>query len=1007
MSTTEEAKSTIFRFVTVRAPQKPSVLALQRVLVQPTANEESSFATNLRSLRNDANESEAQRLAAMQSAARDYQATEDFIATEADLNVLCPRLAAFSEWLMENELTLSHTNLQSYLTGKDFSSEEEHISRLWDNLFAYMIAGGKPEVREAIAHLLKAYHISQKYDDSNVVNGEKELRQLLTASLVLPSSTFPLPASREPITRPEPSEPNEAETEKYERAYTQYKAAESALEELQALYEEQADKIPEGSGLLPIEEKCKPETPDETEATETYVLNRISQNEWEELSETTQTLLTTLKIRVGATFTKSMEKVQQYAKKQYEQLWEKAETSQNVYRVGGAFWSEARTFEEPTLPSPYTSVYNVPDNFYDGFYYNDGKCHIKPLGMMEFKRVEQKLCCYVPGEVAHIENILQGEYRERSTRRLRRSEDTVATFSESEKLTEKDSQTADRYEMEKETSKTIAKDLSFQAGMSVAGPAGPVTIEASTNFAASISSTESNRNAINYAKDVTERSLQRIIERVREERITKIIEEFEEVNKHILDNRNNTNGHVVGLYRWMDKVYEAQVVNYGKRLVLEFMIPEPGAFHIWAMTKGSIMNDVSLTEPLDPRKVGIDGTSIPPLRTHKDVSETNYHYWSADYGVKVDAPPSLYTSASGSFAKGGLGGTDYAEAVEIQLPEGYRAVRVFFRGHHKAHRADVRVGGLRMFEFPANLGWQWDYLDLQTKSLHCSIYMEHADAVAFNIEVELQRTPEAYEAWQMATFQAIMDAYQGKKMAFDNAVAEARTRRGVNIQGTNPALNRKIEQDEIKKSCINWMFNGEDFTSWAVWNTESQHEWIGPITQTNCMAIEMNERIKFMETAFDWNLMTYQLYPYFWGAKCRWKKLYQLNDSDPLFLNFLQAGAAKVLIPVKPGYELAIMYFLRTGIVGFTGSVLGFQSPISDAILYELSQRNEEELVATPEGATWQIRVPTTLNVLQCGSGCVEGDGLPCACDPENVVAKSKGSTLTGNSEGNTNETPL
>jgi hypothetical protein len=31
----------------------------------------------------------------------------------------------------------------------------------------------------------------------------------------------------------------------------------------------------------------------------------------------------------------------------------------------------------------------------------------------------------------------------------------------------------------------------------------------------------------------------------------------------------------------------------------------------------------------------------------------------------------------------------------------------------------------------------------------------------------------------------------------------------------------------------------------------------------------------------------------------------------------------------------------------------------------------------------WPIRVPTTLTVLQCGSGCVDGDDLPCTCQDE------------------------
>jgi hypothetical protein len=36
-----------------------------------------------------------------------------------------------------------------------------------------------------------------------------------------------------------------------------------------------------------------------------------------------------------------------------------------------------------------------------------------------------------------------------------------------------------------------------------------------------------------------------------------------------------------------------------------------------------------------------------------------------------------------------------------------------------------------------------------------------------------------------------------------------------------------------------------------------------------------------------------------------------------------------------------------------------------------------------PDIEPWPIRVPTSLTVLQCESGCVEGSGLPCPCEDE------------------------
>ena len=40
------------------------------------------------------------------------------------------------------------------------------------------------------------------------------------------------------------------------------------------------------------------------------------------------------------------------------------------------------------------------------------------LGIADFRRVEPEVCCYVPGEVSHIENVMAREYKERSARTL-------------------------------------------------------------------------------------------------------------------------------------------------------------------------------------------------------------------------------------------------------------------------------------------------------------------------------------------------------------------------------------------------------------------------------------------------------------------------------------------------------------------------------------------------------------------------------------------------------------
>ncbi|MCB0644629.1 MAG: hypothetical protein KDC44_23455, partial [Phaeodactylibacter sp.] len=80
-------------------------------------------------------------------------------------------------------------------------------------------------------------------------------------------------------------------------------------------------------------------------------------------------------------------------------------------------------------------------------------------------------------------------------------------------------------------------------------------------------------------------------------------------------------------------------------------------------------------------------------------------------------------------------------------------------------------------------------------------------------------------------------------------------------------------------------------------------------------AFEEGRYIQFFETALEWRLMTYLFYPYFWGNKASWPETLQIRDNDPLFEKFLQAGAARIQVPVRPGFERALCSYIEGGVM--------------------------------------------------------------------------------------------
>ncbi|MCC6721058.1 MAG: hypothetical protein IT243_02565 [Bacteroidia bacterium] len=631
---------------------------------------------------------------------------------------------------------------------------------------------------------------------------------------------------------------------------------------------------------------------------------------------------------------------------------------------------------------------------------------LKRLGIADYKRVEQSLCCYKPGEVSHIENILAREYKERSTRRLRRSEDTTTSSSEAESENLTDTSSTSRFDMQKEVSTILRNSRefgitgNFHIGANYGTPVAGVeaSLDLGANFATSSSKEQSNKEVSNFAKDVTQKALERVVSKVREERVTKVIEEFEENNKHGFDNRQGDK-HISGVYRWVDAEYKNKIFNYGKRLHYEFMIPEPSAFHIIAKANGvSAGNEIPLILPLDPTKDKF-GT-IPPLKTASSINEENYQFWAAAYKAEVSPPPPKVQLVGKTYRtpddgkpwyEGTKGVTD-----QIILPEGY--------GLRKAY---VAAMGETVVTKKPDLSWSRYYisvadntrqywcgeiikqmflednettdLEFYTESIPVSIQFIGINGGIVTITLELLRKEDVFAAWQLQTYNAILKAYEDRLQEYKDALAELEIKKSG--MADNPAYYREIEQIVLKKNCISYLIGHTNMGKSFVSGAEIKNFQVNITKEMD----EYASAVKFFEQAFEWDIMSYRFYPFYWAGNQQWLQLYGQQSSDPMFKAFLQSGMARVFVTIRPGFEEAVMHYMSTGQIWNGGEVPVIGDKLYLSIIQEL-KKQEFYL-----DGYWKTKLPTTLTVLQQDSLTLTSTGLPCWCDtsepPENFTS--------------------
>jgi hypothetical protein len=598
---------------------------------------------------------------------------------------------------------------------------------------------------------------------------------------------------------------------------------------------------------------------------------------------------------------------------------------------------------------------------------------IEVLGIGDLLVVKQELMHYAAGEVAHIENIMKSEFMTRSNTRTREVEEIIITETEQLEENERDLQTTERFELQKETEKTIQEQMSLQAGVSVTASYGPVSMTAHADFALTQSSTEANRNASNFAKEVTERSVARIKKRTREERTRRTLERFEEKNEHGFDNKSGSD-HVIGIYHWVDKYYKARLINYGRRLMLEFIIPEPSAFYMHVQSNQPIKG-VSLEKPQMPMMYG---RKLEPT----DLSKWNYTNYVAKYNVEdVEAYPAEVVRVSAAYAESAQGNENVAfgkTAEKLSVPSGYKCFDVFGELGYQG----IKDSGYFLECFVA--GQRWGSVTAKGVEGIIPISIKGwATAFHVNVVAICELKPETKAAWQQKTYAAIITAYEKALSDYEAAVSSAQIQAGVEIQGRNPAFNRKIEQDELKKGVLRELTNNFAKTRvGGVWRFDEIFDAMQDNGEFGYPEFNMKEAlvegriVQFFEQALEWDNMTYRFYPYIWGRKDKWKDLFARTDVDPLFTDFMRAGAARVLVPAHPAYTDTVLHYMATNEIWNGGNPPTLDDPLYISIVDEMKADAGGDLdaglpVCAPDSPypcladEWEVKLPTTLVYLQ------------------------------------------
>jgi hypothetical protein len=552
--------------------------------------------------------------------------------------------------------------------------------------------------------------------------------------------------------------------------------------------------------------------------------------------------------------------------------------------------------------------------------------------------IKEELARYEEGDIADIENVLAGELKVRRHRNLYRTEETTETEVETITSEERDHQVSEKFSLQEEVKSTIDSKVGVDAGVTSTLKYGEaITITPHANVTAGFSKSQAESVARSYAKEIVDRSVTKLQEKVRKLQVSKVINELEERDKHSIDNTQAGAVHRAGIYYWVNKVTHAQVFNYGKHMMFDAILPEPAAI-FKKLYQEKILIDRNNNEPPKPPE-----TPLAITRANYGNLLNKYAISSSDDLQPPEPQTALQIAFSQNLAKPdgkkemGFSSNEFKTS---DIPKGYKAVRAEFdvranSGHPMStedlrdevavsvHVGDTVLLVAELNEHQAAQNGLSLPLPMATWASSGSRAMNGEEGVitvslagfssmAFEISgtvsIICQLKAETLEKWQAMIYNLIMADYNRKLDAYN--ASNTKNDELIQIKGRNPFLNREIERNEIKRHIIALLlcnyFNG----------IGSMMERVAPCgyPEIDFAKLEMDSPvIQFFEQIFEWNYSNYLFYNSMWARKCKWPELIDEDSGDPLFDKFLMAGAVRVQIPIRNGMEEYFTWFLKSG----------------------------------------------------------------------------------------------
>jgi hypothetical protein len=655
---------------------------------------------------------------------------------------------------------------------------------------------------------------------------------------------------------------------------------------------------------------------------------------------------------------------------------------------------------------------------------------LEPVGRQDLIVARTRHLGYRLAELSRIENIAPGETRDRRHRVETEASSEFFEEVEHEEETTESLATTTRDELRTEIATESSRELNL-TGTVRTSYRGPVNVDVEATAEFNQQSGVQTTAARAHAVDIVDEASTTVRDRVLRRNVHRFRRLLAEKNRHQFQNLTS-DGHVAQYY-WLEKVQRVALFNYGKRMMYEFVIPEPASY---LRALGTEAPPAQSSVPAPPTEYYTDILAM-------DLQLIEDEFLSGDltksFEITVgERPKQTWIEAQLFEEMPGEGDDQFSAAVaDIAIPAGHEGIRVLIsvqtatedksilphltlsldelKVHVQARTLDNAIGTDDSGN--PNVGNQqyvWDDNPHHTMSMSERVFVAELDVLAekgdplvegthkvgllienfnmysVNVGVLVSPTATTVEDYQRSILAAVVSDYRRQ---YENYAAQALASPSTgptlveNLSDAQETELRQIERDEVKRAALSVIRNADP----GGYNPIDGVDGVTPDGVTPNVSgwfrdhRPMADEIVFLEQAFEWEHMNFVLYGYQWADTDELPvQIFGVRGGDRPFREFLKAGAARVQLPVRPGFAGFVDDFMMEGNVWSGGPPPQMGSPGYVDFITEQSIQlgapgdEQPQTEKVPDGQhrpiVWDVVTPTDLVMLKVWA---DGDQPP------------------------------